>query len=87
MLQYLIILLDDTSTSFCHYSLTPNPSPKGEGSRRLMPIETLRRGIRFGMMENLMIQYVYPDSELPAEYAEVIESIDHSKIKPNKKLF
>ena len=31
-----------------------------------------------------MIQYVYPDYELPQEYAEVIESIDHSKIKPAK---
>ncbi len=29
-----------------------------------------------------MIQYVYPDYELPKEYADVIESIDHSKIKP-----
>ena len=75
MLQYLIILLDDTSVSYCHY----------ENSRRekkLIPIETLKQGIRFGMMENLMIQYVYPDYELPKENAEVIESIDHSKIKP-----
>ncbi|MBL1969288.1 hypothetical protein ELE44_28365 [Klebsiella pneumoniae] len=31
-----------------------------------------------------MIQFVYPDKELPEEYAEVIESIDHSKIKPAK---
>lgn len=94
MLQYLIILLDDTSTSFCHYCLPPrlvegrlqgkNASPKGEGSGRLMPIETLRQGIRFGMMENLMIQYVYPSNELPATYNKVIESIDHSKIKPTK---
>lgn len=75
MLQYLIILLDDTSTSFCHYE-------NNKSVRRLMSIETLRRGIRFGMMENLMIQFVYPDYELPQEYAEVIESIDHSKIKP-----
>lgn len=80
MLQYLIILLDDTSTSFCHYSLTQKTSPKSEGS--IIPIETLRQGIRFGMMENLMIQFVYPDYELPQEYADVIESIDHSKIKP-----
>lgn len=75
MLQYLIILLDDTSVSYCHY----------ENSRRekkLIPIETLKQGIRFGMMENLMIQYVYPDYKLPKEYADVIESIDHSKIKP-----
>ena len=77
MLQYLIILLDDTSTPFCHYE-----NPKTE--RQLIPVETLRQGIRFGMMENLMIQFVYPDYELPQEYQEVIESIDHSKIKPYK---
>ena len=52
MLQYLIILLDDTSTSFCHYK---NP-PK---DLQLMPIETLKLGIRFGMIENLMIQFAY----------------------------
>lgn len=75
MLQYLIILLDDTSTSFCHYE-------NKKTVHRLMPIEILRQGIRFGMMENLMLQFVYPDYELPSEYAEAIESIDHSKIKP-----
>lgn len=74
MLQYLIILLDKTSTSFCHYKV-PSNSPS------LMPLETLRQGIRFGMIENLMIQYVYPDKVLPKEYQEVIESIDHSKIR------
>lgn len=77
MLQYFIILLDETSTSFCHYK-----NPKTE--RRLIPLETLRQGIRFAMMENLMIQFVYPDYELPQEYKEVIESIDHSIIKPYK---
>ena len=75
MIQYLVILLDETSTSFCHYE-----NPKKE--RHLIPLEVLRQGIRFGMMENLMIQYVYPDYELPEEYKDVIESIDHSKIKP-----
>ena len=80
MLQYLIILLDEASTSFCSYSL-----PQGGGREgALMPLETLKQGIRFGMMENLMIQFVYPDKKLPDEYAEVIESIDHSKIKPVK---
>ena len=77
MLQYLIILLDETSTSFCHYNVPNN-------TQGLIPLDTLKRGIRFGMMENLMIQYVYPDYELPQEYTEVIESIDHSKIRPMK---
>jgi len=77
MLQYLIILLDEASTSFCSY-----PLPQGGGREgALMPLDTLKQGIRFGMMENLMIQFVYPERELPEEYAEVIESIDHSKIR------
>ena len=73
MIEYLIIQLDDTSTSYCHY----------ENSKRkenLIDLETLKSGILFAMKENLMIQFVYPDYELPSEYKEAIETIDHSKI-------
>ncbi|MBO6252178.1 MAG: CXXX repeat peptide maturase [Bacteroidaceae bacterium] len=73
MLQYLIILLDDTSTSYCHYE-------NSRKEKNLIPLDVLKAGIRFGMMENLMIQFIYPDYELPKEYKEAIESIDHSKI-------
>ena len=75
MIQYLVILLDDTSVSFCHYD-------NKRTERRLMPIETLKAGILYGMKENLNIQFVYPDYALPEEYEKVIESIDHIKIKP-----
>ena len=75
MLQYLVILLDDTSTSFCHYDVKNN-------ERKLISLDDLRRGIRFGMVENLMIQFVYPDYPLPQEYLDVIDTIDHSNIKP-----
>lgn len=73
MLQYLVILLDDASVAYCHAS---NPLKE----RDLIPLETLKRAILFGMKENLMIQYVYPEYDLPKEYNEVIESIDHVKI-------
>lgn len=73
MLHYLVILLDDTSASYCHYE-------NHKTERRLIPIDTLKEGIRFGMMENLMIQFVYPDFELPQEYKETINSIDHNDI-------
>lgn len=73
MIQYLVILLDDTSAAYCHVD---NPCKE----RNLMPLEILKKAIRFGMLENMMIQYVYPEYELPAEYDEVIESIDHVKI-------
>ena len=73
MIEYLIIQLDDTSTSYCHYE---NPKRK----ENLIGLDTLKSGILFAMKENLMIQFVYPDYELPSEYKEAIESIDHSKI-------
>ena len=72
-MQYLVILLDDTSVAYCH---ADNPLTE----RRLMPLDTLRKAIRFGMKQNLMIQYVYPDYDLPEEYNTLIESIDHVKI-------
>lgn len=76
MLQYLIILLDDTSTSYCHYNnCYHNP--------KLISIEDLKAGIFFAMRENLMIEFVYPDYELPAEYKEVINTIDHGVIVPS----
>ncbi|MBQ9584670.1 MAG: CXXX repeat peptide maturase [Muribaculaceae bacterium] len=75
MLQYLVILLDDTSISFCHYSVNKK-------ERNLISLDHLRKGIRFGMVENLMIQFVYPDYTLPQEYLDVIDTIDHSSIKP-----
>lgn len=73
MLQYLVILLDDTSTSFCHYDNSHIKS-------KLISLEDLKAGIFYAMKENLMIQFVYPDYELPQEYKEVINTIDHSVI-------
>lgn len=76
MLQYLIILLNNASTSYCHY--TPNST-----NNRFISLSDLKAGIRFAMKENLMIQYVYPDFDLPQEYKEMIETMDHSKIIPS----
>lgn len=75
MLQYLIILLDRTAVSYCHYERTATePAP--------IPLPTLRAAVRYAMTENLNVQFVYPDYELPAEYSEVIDSIDHTDIRP-----
>ena len=73
MLKYLIVQLCDTAPSFCHYY---NPTTKAN----LMTIETLKAAIMFGMKENLNIQFVYPDYELPKEHKEAIDSIDHIDI-------
>lgn len=75
MLTHLIILLDDTSASYCHYEVTKK-------EHRLISLEDLKAGIIFAMKENLNIQFVYPNYELPAEYLEAIDNIDHTDIKP-----
>lgn len=75
MLQYLVLLLDDTSVAYCHAG---NPLKE----RNLMPLETLKCGILFGMKQNLMIQYVFPGHALPEEYAPVLGSIDNVKVYP-----
>lgn len=73
MLKYLIIQLDDTATSFCHYSVS-------KAERKPISLDDLRNGVLFAMKENLNIQFLYPDYALPPAYAEVVESIDHVKI-------
>ena len=69
MIQYIVILLDDTSVSFCLY-------PNKEQERRLMPLDTLKASILYAMKENLSVQFVYPSYPLPVDFEEVIESID-----------
>lgn len=72
-LQYIVILLDDISVSYCH---ADNPLKE----KMLISLEVLRDAILFSMKQNLMIQFVYPEYELPKEYNDLIETIDHIKI-------
>lgn len=74
MLKYAIILLDRTATSFCY---ADNPY-KDNG---LISLVLLKNAIVWCMKENLRIQFVYPDYELPKEYISIINSIDHADIK------
>lgn len=74
MLQYLIILLDDTSVAYCH---AENPTD----ARRLIPLDTLQKAIRYAMRENLAVQFVLPEYELPSMYYELMNSIDHVIIR------
>lgn len=76
MLKYLVILLSNKSTSFCHYNCAC------ESEVITISTDDLKAAILFGMKENLMIQFVYPEYELSTEHIQLIESIDHINIKP-----
>ena len=70
MLKYLIIILDDTAPSFCHYVHTAQ-------ERRLMPLEILKKGIAMARDEGFGIQVLLPDDGLSTEYQEIIDSVDN----------
>lgn len=76
MLQYIVILLDDKSVSYCHYKNSKSDS-------KLISLEDLKSGILYAMKRNLMVQFVYPDYDIPSEYKNMIETIDHCKIVPS----
>lgn len=69
-------MLDDTSVSYCHYQ---NDKVK----HNLIPIDVLKDGVKYAMLENLTIQFVYPEYSLPEEYNDIIDTIDHCKIVPS----
>ncbi len=74
MLKYLIIQLDDTSVSFCHYDVAADAVP------RLIDLDTLKKAIFWSMTENLSVQVVYPTRALPPEYKAVIAPLDRVDI-------
>jgi len=75
-LKDLIILLDDTSTSYCHYN-------NGKEKIRLISLDNLQAGIIFAMKHNLGIRFVYPPYEIPRKYKDAIETTKHIKLMPS----
>lgn len=73
MLKYLIIQLDDSSISFCHYSNDRTMS-------NLITLQKLKEGIFWSMKENLTLQFLYPDYEIPEDYKSEIAKTFHADI-------
>lgn len=76
MLKYLIVQLCDSAPSFCYYNSLEN-------AKNLISIEDLKQSLLWAMKENVIVQFVYPDYELPEEYYSLINSVDHINIKAN----
>lgn len=72
-MEYLVILLDDTSISYCNYLNTKT-------NKKLIPLDILKQGLMFAMKHNLMVHFVFPDYKIPENYRFIIESVDNKKI-------
>lgn len=76
MLKYLVILLSDNAVSYCGYNTKEDPEDN------IISVSDLHDAIKYGMKENLMIQFVYPNESLSNEHIKEIETIDHINIMP-----
>lgn len=83
MMKYLVILISDQSTSYCHYNLNNIKEQDG----RLIPLDTLKNAIKYAFMENYFIQFVLPPFPLPKEYDEIITTTKASIIAPLSTLY
>lgn len=77
MLKYLIIILADTSVSFCTYT----GKSKEPG---LIPYDSLRKAVTFALKNNLKVNFLYPSFPLDKKYKTLIEDVEHIKIVPYK---
>ncbi|MCM1005234.1 MAG: CXXX repeat peptide maturase [Prevotella sp.] len=77
MLKYLIIQTCDSATSFCHYDNNKSES-------KLIDLDALKRALLWSMKENLNVQFVLPDTQLPHEYEEVMDTVDSAKVASAK---
>jgi len=80
MIKRLIILLDEQSVPFCHYENKNFYS----GKSRLMPLKILEKTIDFAAEQNSPIQFLFGKKKLPAKYENLVKSIPHIKIVPEK---
>ena len=71
----VVVLLSSYSTAFC---VSDNPYKQ----EFLIPLSTLQKIVEKAKKENLKLEFVFPEQELPDEYLEVINSIEHCKITP-----
>jgi CXXX repeat peptide maturase len=78
MLKYLLVVLSEDSTSFCHYE----PRGRKRGDEGLIPLDRLEAAVLFALKNNLKVNFLYPGRKLGRAYDKVIERVDHVKIAP-----
>lgn len=72
----IVVLLSSKSTSFC---VSDNP----HNYETLIPLSTLQQIVDKAKKENLTLDFVFPEQDVPDEHMVVINSIEHHKITPS----
>jgi len=78
VLKYLLVVLSEDATSFCHYE-TGRRSKSGRG---LIALDHLRAAVIFALKHNLKVNALYPARRMPKAYEAALEEVEHVKIAP-----
>lgn len=73
MIKHLVIQLDDTAVSFCHYS-------NDRMNHNLINLDVLDNTILWAIKENVSVQILYPDYVLPTEFWDVLSKVYRTDI-------
>jgi CXXX repeat peptide maturase len=77
MNKYLIVLLESRHRSFCYYEIPENIE------NIVISREDLEKVVTFSQENNVPLTFVYGESELPSDYVQLIETVEHVKIFPH----
>jgi len=75
MLQYLILILDDDSPSFCYHDNSTK-------ANQTISYYSLDNTIKFCLKNNLSLNVIYSNNSFPKEYYQLLNKVNHTKIVP-----
>jgi len=75
MLTHLLVLVDGSAPSFCHYD-------HDRRETELMPLATLEKAVAFAASRRLALTVLLGREELPPEYRAVLARADYAAIVP-----
>ncbi len=75
-MKFLLVPIDESAPSFCYYAKPERPAP------RPIPLETLREAVAFAQARGLVVNFQYGETEPPASFAPVMQSVSHADIVP-----
>ncbi len=76
--KYLLVLLDECATSFCHYENPRSPSR----TPSMMSLDVLRQVIAYSKATGRIPHLLLGDAGLPADYEVELACVEHIKLVP-----
>jgi len=75
--NYLLVVLSNSSISFCYYN-----SASASSKKELISLDALKKTVVFALKNNLKVNFLFPEFLPDKNYLNLIEEVEHIKIVP-----